>query len=188
MTSNPLQTPLDAVQWAIAFAQTDLADARSADLQRHRRALDAFLNPLRPTTWAPVPPLDRDGLMALQAVLRAFLRDIAERGHVEVDLRLHFWAVRQRRPGKKAGRRYGHPDPDAWRPEVDVLVYGEPRDWVRYRVIRLLEDLGAEKLRVCKADGCGKLFFRVTQKKYCSTRCQSRIYMQRYRRGEVGGE
>jgi CGNR zinc finger len=181
MDTRTLQTPLEALQWALAFVQTDLADARMADLQRHRQALDAFLNPLRPTTCAPVPPLDRAGLMALQAVLQSFLRDIAGRGHVEVDLRLRFWAVRQRRPGKKAGRRYGPPDPGAWRPEVDVLVYGEPNDWVRYRAIRLLEDLGAEKLLICPAPECGRLFFKVTRKEFCSTRCQSRIYMRGYR-------
>jgi len=180
MKTNPLPTPLDAVQWAITFAQMDLDAATAKELQQQRHHLDAFLNPRRPTIWARVPMLDRAALLGLQTVVVALLTAIAQAGHAEVDLRLRFWAVRQRKPDSKPdSRRRG--DPRAYLPEVDVLVSGEPRDWIRYRLIRLLEALGANRLQVCPDPDCGRLFFKVTRKTYCSSTCQSRIYMRHYR-------
>ena len=62
MASNPLRTPIEALQFAVAFAQMDLTQAKLKDLSRVSTRLDALLNPDRPHTWAPVPALDRAGL------------------------------------------------------------------------------------------------------------------------------
>ena len=182
MAPNTLRTPIQALQFAVEFAQMDLTHAKPKDLSRVAARLDALLNPDHPHTWAPVPALDRAALVALQGALHATLTEIISRGWVERAVRLQLLAVRPRRPGAKGSRGpYGRPDPGAWAADVGLLVYGEPRDWLLYRVMRLLEELGAEKLQVCPAPDCGRLFFKVTRKEYCSTRCQSRIYMRRYR-------
>ncbi len=74
---------------------------------------------------------------------------------------------------------------------VMVTRAGRPGDLFFYRLVRLLEQVGVERLRVCQAPDrsrpggvCGRLFLKVTRKKYCSTRCQSRTYMREHRGGD----
>ena len=67
------------------------------------------------------------------------------------------------------------------------MVDGPLRDRFRFSVLRILNTVGVDKLAICPAPDCGRLFVRVTRKEYCSTRCQSRLYMRKYRAGEAGG-
>ncbi len=46
----------------------------------------------------------------------------------------------------------------------------------------MLTSVPLETLQRCPA--CGKAFVRVTRKRFCSTRCQSRIYMRQLRAAE----
>ena len=180
MTANYVRPPVEDLQFAIDFAQRDLSGASSRELQRIAQRMDALLNPERLTRWAKTPTLNRPTLARLQVAVLDFLREIVEAGHVEVDLELRFWAVRRLRPGVPPQSRVER-DPSAYGPKVGVLTYGKPRDWLLYRVLRLLEELGAEKLKVCLAPDCERLFFKVTRKEFCSTTCQTRIYMRKRR-------
>jgi hypothetical protein len=51
-----------------------------------------------------------------------------------------------------------------------------------YLVTRLI---GRERLRLCE---CGRPFVRIGKRRFCSERCQKRVYMKRRRAGEVGKE
>ena len=54
-------------------------------------------------------------------------------------------------------------------------------DRVLYATYLLVEEVGRHRLCTCPARGCERLFVKVTQKQFCSTRCQSREYMREYR-------
>jgi endogenous inhibitor of DNA gyrase (YacG/DUF329 family) len=53
------------------------------------------------------------------------------------------------------------------------------RDLVLYRLLRLLERVGTDKLQACGE--CQRLFIKVTRKEFCSTRCQGRVNMRNWR-------
>ncbi len=180
MDTNTLQTPIDALHFAIDFTQMDLEHAKPRELSALEKRIDAFLNPDRPSSWAQVPVLDRETLGSLQKETIAFFSEIVEGGHDQVDLALTFWAVRGLRPDMPPDSRANR-FTKAYNDKVSVLVYGPPRDWFLYRIIRLLEAVGAEKLLVCPAPECERFFLKVTRKEFCSTRCQSRVYMRGYR-------
>jgi hypothetical protein len=50
-----------------------------------------------------------------------------------------------------------------------------------FTALRLAEEVGLDRLRVCPASGCGRIFVKVTKKQFCSTNCQMREYMREYR-------
>ena len=121
------------------------------------------------STWVPAGPLER--VADLQRDVRALLRAVIERREYEVDLSVRFGLKPHGRSVVVTRRSVGRPH--------------DLRDAYVYRLIRLLEDAGVERLRVCQApdrtreDGiCGRFFLKVTQKKFCSARCQSRVYMR----------
>lgn len=58
---------------------------------------------------------------------------------------------------------------------------GTPVAMLLYKVFRLLDDVGPNRLRNCPAEDCGRAFVKITRKEYCSTRCQKKIYMRNYR-------
>jgi hypothetical protein len=62
---------------------------------------------------------------------------------------------------------------------LNLFVLGTPVDRLQYETMRLLETVGAEKVLACPE--CGRLFLKVTKKRFCSTKCQSRVYMRAYR-------
>lgn len=184
MRINQLHNPAAALQFVVEFAQqADLATASMRRVGQIERQLDAVLNPDRPAAWHRVPRIDRPTLLTLQAEVLALLTNIAERGMEQVELRLTFWVARELRADARNDARAVR-DSTAYVPDVGVLVYGPVRDWLLYRVIQLTLQTGAGNLRSCP--DCGRIFFKVTRKEYCSTRCQSRVYMRKYRAGEVG--
>ena len=63
-------------------------------------------------------------------------------------------------------------------------VAGQPRDVFMYLTTWLLTSAAAHRLSVCPAPECGRAFVKVTQKRFCSTLCQSRIYMRTRRAQE----
>lgn len=63
-------------------------------------------------------------------------------------------------------------------------VKGTLRDVLLYQVATLLETVPIERLARCQARDCGQLFVKRSNKVFCSTRCQSRTYMQHWRAEE----
>jgi len=166
--------PRLAVQFAIDFAQRDLTKASRAELDRTAIQLADFAETpeRRPSRVAvPHPPLTGADLRAVQASLARILRGITEGRHpnvaLDLALTLHLYRL--------------HDAPGVLGRDLYVHVEGKPLDRIVYRFVRFLEDFGLEKLRVCKRSDCGRLFFRITKKEYCSRRCQSRDYMRGYR-------
>lgn len=66
---------------------------------------------------------------------------------------------------------------------MSFIFTGGTKDLLWVQITRLLEFIGPERVTNC---GCGRLFVRAGKRRFCSTRCQSREYMRRYRSGEVG--
>jgi hypothetical protein len=133
------------------------------------------------TGWDYEPPIPRAALERLHSDARTFLRGIVISGNADpVRLSLSFSVagatVRQK---KRLSDDYTVHHPSVW-----IVVNGSPRDRFMYRLIRLLQDLGFDKLRKCKRPDCDHLFFKVTRKDFCSTQCQSCFYMRELRKRE----
>ncbi len=65
---------------------------------------------------------------------------------------------------------------------ASLVVDGGPRDVLFDQTSCVLTSVPLETLQRCPA--CGKAFVRVTRKRFCSTRRQSRIYMWQLRAAE----
>jgi len=90
------------------------------------------------------------------------------------------------------GRTYGFRDERVrWMVRRDargvsrLVRVGDPLDSFTSRIIRALEDVGIDRIRRCPAEECGhRLFLKVTKKRYCSTRCQTRLCTRAHRAAE----
>lgn len=65
--------------------------------------------------------------------------------------------------------------------QTHILVAGSADQVFRHILIRLLEQVGIDRLYTCPYDRCNKLFLKNGRRKYCSTRCQRNDYMREYR-------
>ena len=171
MGRKTLHTPLAALQFAVQFAQADLDGADLREVSQRLRDFDIGI-----PGAAVGSPWSGAVLGAVQADVLQLLGHVAGRGVAFVDLQLKVMVVRE----DEAFR-----SPRSTR-RVSSGATGAIRDRVLYRLIRVLEEVGAEKLRVCPAPDCGRVFVKVTRKAFCSTRCQSRIYMRSYREENEG--
>jgi hypothetical protein len=170
---NPLQDPTRALQFAVEFAQMDLltlAPRRYLSvLEDLRRFIDRDLDQAaRMLTSAA--KYTGEAIELFQARMLEVLRSVAlhhdERAAVAVthagDLVLTLWVVRDHK-------------------SIRVTVGGSELDRMQYQLVRVLEAVGADKIRACR---CGRLFVKVTKKENCSARCQSRFYMREQRARE----
>ena len=63
---------------------------------------------------------------------------------------------------------------------VILMVTGEPLDVALYLTAALLERVGTDRLRLCKAPDCGRLFVKIGRREFCSLRCQRRVFLSTY--------
>jgi CGNR zinc finger len=171
MTANQLQgrllDPADALRFVVEFAQVDLAQAPTRQLRQVAWGVQLLINRETPGHWAKKAGPDLVLLQALQDRARAILEQFVKGPvAIEGDLLLTFLVTRD-----DEGR-------------VRVQVHGRQLDLFAYQLVRVLETGGAEKLLACPAPECGRIFLKVTKKRFCSQRCQSRIYMRQLRADE----
>jgi hypothetical protein len=177
MSSNPLQTPTAALQFLVDFAQQPLDELSPRQLIALERDVQRFISRDARGHWRADGELGRVGLGVLQTRLLQLLAGLAKsrtpRFAMAGDLLLTFLAVHD-----------GH--------RVHVEVLGTDVHKLLYQTVRLLETVGLEKLHACPApkagtrgtEPCGRVFLKVTKKRYCSSRCQMRHYQRRDRAGE----
>lgn len=65
---------------------------------------------------------------------------------------------------------------------ASYLIEGSFRDWTFNLIDRVVPHVALEALRSCP--GCGRAFVKITRKRYCSPRCQTRTYMRQRRADE----
>lgn len=177
MRANPLQPAQAALRFVLEFAAADVERCPAAELHRLALRVRQFTDRQSVPGVEPMTlVLSRAQLAALQAVTVRDLRGVVS-DRAGITGRVPFWISTSTQVGVFAFR-----DGD----RIRLVVEGKAEHRFRYQLFRLLEETGPLRLAVCSA--CDRLFIRVTRKRFCSTRCQSRVYMQRYRRGEVGGE
>ena len=172
MAVNQLRSPLDALKFVVEFAQINLQEVPAKRLPAIDLQVQRFINRETPGHWhtaAPDPALLRE----LQSRAFSLFRDlltVTPRQSLAIagDLLLTFFAV-----SDDTGR-------------VRVIVNGTAVARFLHQIIRVLEATGFDRLFVCPAPGCGRFFVKVTKKTYCSTRCQSRVYMRQYRKDFYG--
>lgn len=114
----------------------------------------------------------------LQKELQYYLRGIAN-GHASMvkpyEIRTEISATVTDSPTTSRRRRSGTRS-------ANYYIEGSIRDWVFYLVDRVLPNVAVEALRSCS--GCGRAFVKITQKKFCSTKCQKRTFMRQWRAEE----
>ena len=168
---SPL-TPVQALRFAIDFAHADDVSGASEQVRRFVVTPDAPIQ-----DWTPQ---SAEALQALQATIRALLYKLVDQGFAVVERNVKTLLVRAGQPRRPAAN---------YQPAtVDQVIDVSPiADRFLNRVIRSLEDVGLENLQVCQAPlagsddaTCGRLFLKVTNKEFCSTRCQARTYMRGY--------
>lgn len=171
LASNQLQghllDPADALRFVVEFLQVDLGQAPKRQLRQAAWGVQLFINRETPGYWAKKDAPDLAFLRALQERARAVFGQFVQGPvAIEGDLVLTFIVARD-----DEGR-------------VRVQVHGSPLDLFAYQLVRVLEAGGAKKLSACPAPECGRIFLKVTRKRFCSQRCQSRIYMRQLRAAE----
>jgi hypothetical protein len=168
MAANPLRgrllDPADGLRFVVAFAQMDLAQAPTRQLRQAAWGVQLLINRETPGRWVKKAAPRRVFLQTLQERARAILEQFVKGpAAIEGDLLLTFLVTRD----------------DERR--VRVQVHGSQHDLFLYQVVRVLETGGAEKLRACPDPKCRRIFLKVTKKRFCSPRCQSRMYMRKVR-------
>jgi hypothetical protein len=153
----------------ITYVESDTPDAPFPKARRGtgRHPLDWMLagdglprsQPLT-AVWA----MDAAGLDALRLELRAFLRFLAGGGRtVWPDITVTLSPV-----GVASGA-------------VKWAVDGATRDVLLYQTKTCLDRInGFERLRLCPAPDCGRVYLKIGRRENCSTRCQQRLYQRSY--------
>ncbi len=157
---------------AVQFAQQPLSGLKGRDLADVEHAVQRLMYRGEPPTEVHEGTLNRATIDALQQRTRQLLQDLARLdvpGRIAItdDLVLCLWAIRL---------------PDG---ALEFRTMGPAFARLQYQVMRLVEEVGVDKLRACHAHKprpetgvCGRLFVKVTKKEYCSTKCQSRAWMK----------
>jgi hypothetical protein len=65
--------------------------------------------------------------------------------------------------------------------QIVLALDGSARDVIWFQVINLLQSIGVRRLQLCP---CGRVFARVGRREFCSTRCQKRYYMRKFRQDQ----
>ena len=73
------------------------------------------------------------------------------------------------------------PSPPGWRRHIVSIVDGSPEDVLLFQLAALVQAVGFASLLECD---CGKPFVKVGRRKFCSTRCQKRVFMRGQRAEE----
>jgi hypothetical protein len=64
---------------------------------------------------------------------------------------------------------------------VKWAVEGSTRDVLLYQTKTFLDRLnGFDRLRLCPAPDCGRVYLKIGRRENCSTRCQQRLYQRNY--------
>jgi hypothetical protein len=130
-------------------------------------------------------PADLD---ALQQAVRTFLRLMVGGADYTAPLKfdVSFMAAKHE-PFERGGRKIDGRDQPLKRSVkgprrvVSLWIDGTPRDVLLHQVAWLLTSVGIDRLGVCRATDCGRVYVRITKKRFCSARCQSRTYMRKLR-------
>lgn len=162
ITSNAVA----ALQFIVEFAQADLDALPPREYLRMLKNLHAFIYRENPAgrAWSELSAM----VPELQRRARGMLDDAARGGNLAIagDLVLSAWVV-----ATKTGAR--------------IQIVGHPLYLLLYQVAQVLAAVGLDRLGRCESvrrgRPCGRLFVRVTVKRFCSTRCQSRTKMKQIR-------
>ena len=160
-------------QWALAFAMADLDTLRPGDWLNLREEIGNFIaGNVAATDFFMWPPPADDTSVAEVAALQLEVR------------RLFEWASR----GALApvGDAPGITVTATWKvvpmrgaaATVALVAEGTVRDLFLTRLVFLLNREGVRNLRACPE--CGRVFWRVGRKLYCSRRCTNRAVFQKW--------
>jgi hypothetical protein len=173
MRKKPLQA-LNALQRVVAFAEGETSIYPVVVLQSG----DGIVAPSS-TSLPRVQTLTADEIVRLQIELRSFLRSVPTGdAHMIAPIQMSFSVVIHAPATPPKGRRATHPEPRA----ASMLQDGSPRDLLFGFTRDLLLQVAVETLQLCP--GCGKAFVKMTKKRFCSPRCQMRIYKRDQRAAE----
>jgi hypothetical protein len=169
MTHNPLQDDLAVLRRLVDFAE-GCVTAFPAVLESGERFVA-----IGSSSAKQFAAMTAEQIEALRLELRdVFRRVAAGRTLTLPSFRSVLDLVRDPLP---AGRRPRSREPRT----LSVIVNSPPRDAMLYVAQLVLTTVAVKRLSLCAAADCGKAFIKVTKKRFCSMRCQSRTYMRTLR-------
>jgi len=181
----------DRIDFAVKFAQADLANLREGDWLNLREDILAFVtNPsARGVVMMPTEnDLSREDFKSWQKDVYAIFaglaahRGIGDRGTraEQVKTQVKTFSIPTFPVNTKMGvSPFGN--------SALVMFSGPVRDLFLYR-LSLLLDQDPSRIFRCKSPDCDRIFFRIRKQKYCSPRCQTREFMRTWRKDNEGNE
>ena len=177
MATNPLQHDLQALQRLVTFAEGVSMEMPAVLVESGHGIVTIGSSGLKKAQAMTAVEIEM-----LRAELREQLRSIARRDSAVITTnQLSFHLVKHQLTTPRRHKKGGRSDD---RQIASSIIDGPPRDLFLYLATRVLTTVAIERLEICPDADCGKVFVRVTKKRFCSQRCQSRIYMRQLRAQE----
>jgi len=171
MPANSVQANLVALQRLVAFAEGETNAFPVLVLRTGNGLVTAASSALKQVAQLTQPEISR-----LQLELQYFLRAVPT-GNARMIMPKHVTVtIVTHQPDTPPRGRGAHAR------AASMLIEGAPRDVLFEQTTLVLLNSAIEPLQICP--GCGKAFVKVTQKRFCSTRCQTRIYKRKKRAEE----
>jgi hypothetical protein len=171
-TTNSLPTHLEALQRLVAFAESKDPTIPVLILKSGDGLATASS-----TSRVQIAKMTLGQIDVLRAEYRTFLRDAAA-GNARMGAPMHIALTVVTHAPDAARRGQAQQEPRG----ASIIIDGNPRDILFEQTHRVIANVAIETLKTCQ--GCDTLFVKVTKKEYCSTRCQSRLYMRKQRAKE----
>ena len=179
-----LDTDQQRLEFAVNFAQTDIPALREGDWLNLCEDFFSFLRPV--ANSAVVVPgsagilQSRSDAEALRKEMYDLLSEVVDTPEGEWELKYHpisfDLAVGISRERALTGRPWGGAGGVPW-----FMIRGNMRDRMLLNVFSLLCRESTAKIHRCGRSDCKRIFYRVRKQKFCSTRCQSRESVRRFR-------
>lgn len=155
-------TAVKVLRALVAFANGDTEDPLLRDLVTGHAGEAGIMTSVVRAEHKLTPA----GRRALQGELRAFLRLLGNGASTEA------YAAKTRVHVELVPVKTGN--------TVWLLVDGTPRDVLLYQVATFLQAVGVERLHLCPAPDCDRVFIKIGRREYCSERCQRRVFVSTY--------
>lgn len=171
----------ERLEFAVKFAQADLANLREGDWLNLRDDTLAFITnqSVRGIVMTPIGnDFSRDDFKSWQKDVYAILAGLAASRGIGDPKRAEQVKIASIKTFEVIARMGVLP----FGGSAMVTYTGAIRDLFLHRLGILLDREPSKRIFRCKAPDCDRIFYRIKKQKYCSRRCQTREFMRMWRK------